>query len=286
MAYYLGIDVGSVSTKLVALEHDLTLAGSIYLPTAGNPKKALNRALQHIKAELPTDPIISGIAITGSGRQLASEIIPADIVKNEITCQAICSLEYDPDVQTVIEIGGQDSKLIVIRKGLVVDFGMNNVCAAGTGSFLSHQAHRLGMSVEEIGKVALMSKYPAKINATCTVFAESDMITKQQSGCSEADIVYGLCKALISSFRRSVIQSKPVMAPLLFQGGVAHNKGIQRALRDELGMEFYIHPHPELTGAIGAALLCAQNQTTTRRDFEEIMHSFSSQEEACNEKCI
>ena len=259
LIFFLGIDIGSVSTKLAVLDANNRLYAHCYLPTAGNPEKALMLGLRQVGTLLPKKASVSGVAITGSGRVLGAELISADMVKNEITCQAASALHFEPGTRTVIEIGGQDSKLIITRQGLVTDFGMNTVCAAGTGSFLDHQASRLGISFEEMNQLVLESESPATINATCTVFAESDMITRQQSGCSKTDIVYGLCKALVANFRRSVVQARPIVPPLVFQGGVAHNKGIRRALQEDLGIEPRVPPHPELTGATGAALLCALN---------------------------
>jgi len=256
LARYLGIDAGSISTKMVITGPYSVITASCYLPTAGNLPEALHRGLEQLESQLGEDSLIDGISVTGSGRRLAGEMLDAPIIKNEITCQMISALNFEPCVQTVVEIGGQDSKLIVVRRGLVADFSMNSVCAAGTGSFLDHQASRLNITLDEMSRLAEASRSPAAINATCTVFAESDMITRQQSGCRKEDIVYGLCKALVANFRRSVIQSKPVLAPVVFQGGVAHNRGIIRAFREEMGMDVIVPAFPELTGAHGAALLC------------------------------
>ncbi|MBN1368884.1 MAG: ATPase [Dehalococcoidaceae bacterium] len=261
MARYLGIDVGSISTKMVIAAPDNVIAAWCYLPTAGNPSEALRRGLERLETELGEDSSIDGIAVTGSGRKLTGEMLGAGIIKNEITCQMISALNFEPCVQTIVEIGGQDAKMIVVRRGLVADFSMNSVCAAGTGSFLDHQAARLNITLDEMSLLAEASRNPVTINATCTVFAESDMITRQQSGCRKEDIVYGLCKALVANFRRSVIQSKPVQVPVVFQGGVAHNRGIIRAFREEMGMDVIVPPFPELTGAHGAALLCMAEKT-------------------------
>lgn len=253
--YYMGVDIGSVSTKLVILNEGKNMVSGFCLPTAGNPAKALEAGLLKIQASVEPSREIGAVGVTGSGRKLAGELLGADIVKNEITCQAVSAIGLQPKVQTIIEIGGQDSKLIVIRNGLVVDFGMNTVCAAGTGSFLDHQALRLGLSLDEMSALAEKSQHPVTINATCTVFAESDMITHQQTGSGVEDIVYGLCKALVANFRRAVVQSRPIVSPVVFQGGVAFNMGIRRAFQQELGINLFVPERPELTGATGAALL-------------------------------
>jgi predicted CoA-substrate-specific enzyme activase len=177
------------------------------------------------------------------------------MVKNEITCQAVAALRYVPGVQTIIEIGGQDSKIIIIRDGVVTDFGMNTVCAAGTGSFLDHQAARLNMSIEELSRLALLGEAPVRIAGRCTVFAESDMVHKQQMGHRVEDIIYGLCQALVRNYLSDVGSGKDIRSPVVFQGGVAFNRGIVRALGEALGTEIIVPPHHEVMGAIGAALL-------------------------------
>jgi predicted CoA-substrate-specific enzyme activase len=204
------------------------------------------------------------VATTGSARYLAGVIVGADLVKNEITSHAVAALQYSPEVQTVIEIGGQDSKIIIIRDGVVTDFGMNTVCAAGTGSFLDHQALRLNMNIEEFSRRALDSQSPVRIAGRCTVFAESDMIHKQQMGHRIEDILYGLCQALVRNYLNNVGLGKEIKSPIVFQGGVAFNQAIVKALQEELGTEVIVPPHHEVMGAIGAALLVHEEVENNR----------------------
>ena len=182
MEAYLGVDIGSVSTKFAVLDSNDKLVTTIYLMTQGKPIAMVQQGLKQIKEQLPKDYAICGVATTGSARYLAGVILGADLVKNEITTHAVAALSHIPQVQTVLEIGGQDSKIILMRDGVVTDFGMNTVCAAGTGSFLDHQALRLSMNISEFSELALESKNPVRIAGRCTVFAESDMIHKQQMG--------------------------------------------------------------------------------------------------------
>ena len=254
MEHYLGIDVGSVSTKLAVLDPAGKLVASTYLPTQGTPVAAVREGLKQVIAQAPGADI-AAVAITGSGRELVSTVLKESLLKNEITAQAAAASFQQPDVRTVIEIGGQDSKIIMVRDGLVADFGMNTVCAAGTGSFLDHQARRLGLSLQDFGALALKSRAPAHVAGRCTVFAESEMIHQQQTGAGLEDIVYGLCKTLVHNYLTSVAAGKEIEPPVIFQGGVAHNPGIIRAFEEELGFKLIIPPHPEITGAIGAALL-------------------------------
>ena len=158
-----------------------------------------------------------GVGTTGSGRLLASTIVGADIVKNEITAHAVASMLINPSVQTVIEIGGQDSKIIIIRNGIVVDFAMNTVCAAGTGSFLDRQATRLNIPIQDFGKLALKSNTKVRIAGRCAVFAESDMVHKQQMGYKFEDIIWGLCRALVRNISTTTCKRKEIKEPSYFK---------------------------------------------------------------------
>jgi len=293
MEAYLGIDVGSVTTKFAVLDKSDELVADLYLPTQGKPIEMVQQGLKQLDRQLPQDVEICGLATTGSARYLAGVIVGADLVKNEITSHAVAALKYVPQVQTVIEIGGQDSKLIIIRDGVVTDFGMNTVCAAGTGSFLDHQALRLNMSIEELSQRALAGKMPVRIAGRCTVFAESDMIHKQQMGHPIADILYGLCQALVRNYLNNVGLGKEIKPPVVFQGGVAFNRAIVKALQEELGTEIIVPPHHEVMGAIGAALLVHEEIINSNRQskfkgfsISEIKyHTTSFICEACPNQC-
>jgi len=258
MEAYLGIDVGSITTKLAVLDKNDELVTHIYLLTQGKPIEMVQQGLKQIKQRLPKDVDICGVATTGSARYLAGVIVGADLVKNEITSQAVAALRYIPGVQTIIEVGGQDSKIIIVRESIVIDFGMNTVCAAGTGSFLDHQALRLNMNIEQFAQRALDSQTPVRIAGRCTVFAESDMIHKQQMGHRIEDILYGLCQALVRNYLNNVGLGKDIQPPIVFQGGVAFNQAIVKALQEELNTEVVVPPHHEVMGAIGAALLARE----------------------------
>jgi predicted CoA-substrate-specific enzyme activase len=255
---YLGIDVGSVSTNLAVIDQDGEVLCYQYLLTHGQPIQAVQSGLKEIFSCLPKEIEIRGVGTTGSARQLSGILVGADLVKNEITAHALAAIQFFPDVRTVIEIGGQDSKIIIIRDGLVIDFGMNTVCAAGTGSFLDQQAFRLGIPIEAFGEYALRSESAVRIAGRCTVFAESDMVHKQQMGCQLDDIIAGLCEALVRNYLNNVAKGKDIQRPILFQGGVAANLGIQRAFERELGTEIRVPKFYSVMGAIGSALLARE----------------------------
>ncbi len=257
--YHLGIDVGSVSTNLVLLDEDLKVCKKLYLRTQGQPIKSLKEGFRTLRREMDGDTNIISAGTTGSGRQLASVLCGADIEKNEITAHAVASLSIMPDVKTILEIGGQDSKIIIIRNGVVYDFAMNTVCAAGTGSFLDRQAARLNIHIADFGDLALRSKAPVRIAGRCAVFAESDMIHKQQTGHSTEDIANGLCQALVRNYINNLGKGKHIEAPIVFQGGVAANKGIVAAFERELGQNIIVPEHYDVMGAIGSAILAKEN---------------------------
>ncbi len=185
-------------------------------------------------------------------------MIGADEVRTEITAHATAAKTVCPGVRTVIDIGGQDSKVIFIRDGVSTGFNMNTVCAAGTGSFLDHQASRLGIAIEEFGDYALRARAPIKIAGRCGVFAESDLIHKQQLGYPPEDLVAGLCISLARNFLQNVARDpkgRKMRSPILFQGGVAANVGMKAAFEHLLGQELTVPEHFTVMGAWGAALL-------------------------------
>lgn len=260
---YLGIDVGSVTTKLTVLDEDAELVAHLYTRTLGKPVSVVQTGLQAISRELPADGEIAGVGVTGSARQLVGAVVGADLIKNEITAHAVGAAHYHPEVQTIIEIGGQDSKVILLRDGIVTDFAMNTVCAAGTGSFLDQQAFRLNLAIEQFGELALKSRSPVRIAGRCTVFAESDMIHKQQMGHPLEDILYGLCQALARNFLNNLCLGKEIHPLVVFQGGVAANQGMVRAFEEMLNTPVKVPPHHDIMGAIGVALLAREQHQYT-----------------------
>lgn len=257
-SYYLGIDVGSVSTNIILIDEKDSLIYKKYLRTQGKPIDMIKDGIRELSVSYGENTI-KGVGVTGSGRYLASIIVGSDVIKNEITCHAVATLNYNPNIRTIIEIGGQDSKIIIIRDGIVIDFAMNTVCAAGTGSFLDRQALRLGIDISEFGNMALKSKTPVRIAGRCAVFAESDMIHKQQLGHSQNDIIKGLSQALVRNYLSNVAKGKDIQGPIAFQGGVAANVGIREAFEMELGDKLIIPTNYDVMGAIGAAILGKEN---------------------------
>ena len=289
---YLGIDIGSVSTNVVVLDQNEKVLDTLYIRTQGKPIEAIKEGLAQIQKRLDKNLKVAGAGTTGSGRQLGGIMVGADAIKNEITAHGVAGLHYVPDVKTIIEIGGKDSKIILLRDGIIYDFAMNTVCAAGTGSFLDRQAERMGIPIEEFGTLALQSNNSVHIAGRCAVFAESDMIHKQQLGHNQEDIIRGLCEALVRNYLNNLGKGKEIHSPILFQGGVAANVGMRKAFEELLNCEIIVPEHADVMGAIGAALLAKREiQRKGRSRFKgfDIAHSDYSVKsfscEYCSNQC-
>ncbi|HME45920.1 MAG TPA: acyl-CoA dehydratase activase [Syntrophorhabdales bacterium] len=266
---YFGVDVGSISTNLVAIDEQRNVLAKRYLMTGGRPLEAVKRGLAEIGDEIGDCVEVVGVGTTGSGRYLTADFIGADIVRNEITAQAVAAISIDPTVDTIFEIGGQDSKYISIDDGVIVDFEMNKACAAGTGSFLEEQAERLGVSIkEEFEGLALKSRTPIKMGERCTVFIESDVIHHQQAGADIEDIAGGLCYSIVLNYLNKVVGDRRVGNNIFFQGGTAFNKGVVAAFEKVVEKPITVPSHHDVTGAIGVAILAMKERTWEKSGFK------------------
>ncbi|MBT9133044.1 2-hydroxyglutaryl-CoA dehydratase [candidate division NPL-UPA2 bacterium Unc8] len=262
---FLGIDVGSITTKIAIINEQDEIIVCSYAKTEGDPVRTIQAGLKEVSSVADATSKILSVGTTGSGRYLAGTLVGADTIKNEITAHAVAATVFLPEVQTVFEIGGQDSKIIIIRDGIATDFAMNTVCAAGTGSFLEHQALRLGIPIEDFGEYALRASSPVRIAGRCTVFAETDMVHKQQTGHNKENIIAGLCQALVRNYLNNVAKGKELLPPFVFQGGVAANLGIKSAFEQELEQKVIIPPNHIMMGAIGVAILAREELSGTTR---------------------
>lgn len=245
-----GIDSGSATTKAVLL-NDVKIVASVVLPTTFDLLSAAENAYKIVLTDAGIDRnSVSGVYATGYGR---NSIKFADKTISEITAHAMGVHYLYPDVSGIIDIGGQDSKVILVNDGRVTDFLMNDKCAAGTGKFLEYTAKALEVPLEELGPLALASEKPASITSMCTVFAESEVISLRARGFKKEDIAAGLIESIA---RRVAVMARQIglKQNLAFVGGVAKNAGIKVFLEKELGTTLYVPPEPQITGALGAAL--------------------------------
>ena len=247
-----GVDIGAATAKAVILDNSVVLASSV-IPTgysaAGAGEAVIKEALAKVAL---TSGDLGYIISTGYGRRSVS--FPHKAL-TEIICHAAGVSWLITQARTIIDIGGQDSKVIGLdEKGNVTNFVMNDKCAAGTGRFLEVMAGVLGIDISEMGPVSLLGQEPCQKSSTCTVFAESEMVSRRAEGRSREDIIAGIHKAMA---RRVTIMGAPVgfKREIVFTGGVAKNVGIKKALEDEIKLEILIPDEPQIIGALGAALL-------------------------------
>jgi predicted CoA-substrate-specific enzyme activase len=296
---YLGIDIGSVSTNLVVIDAEGNLLKEIYLRTQGRPIEVVDRGLKEIEAELGDALDIRGVGTTGSGRELIGELVGADTVNDEITAHKtgsmhVCKQMGMETVDTIFEIGGQDSKFIRIDKGVVVDFTMNEACAAGTGSFLEEQAEKLGISIkEEFARLALDSTNPARLGERCTVFMERDVTGLMHKGAAVGDLAAGLAYSVALNYLNRVVRGRKIGKVIFFQGGTAYNDAVAAAFSGILGKRIIVPPHNGVIGAIGMALIARDRmkdagQPSRFRGYDLARVNFTTREfvcQACSNYC-
>lgn len=282
---YIGIDIGSISTKGVVIDENNAFLAESYLWTEGNPGQATKNVLHELKGQVDLDKYeIVAAGTTGSARKLVGTMIGAAVIKNEITAHAVGTTTLHPDVRTILEIGGQDSKIICVENGVAVDYAMNTLCAAGTGAFLSSQAHRLGVAVEAFGQIALSAKRAAPVAARCTVFAESDLVHKLQVGYPRDEIIAGLCKAVATNYLNNVAKGKKIISPVVFQGGVSKNAGVVKMFEQELSLPVIVDETGHLMGAFGIAVLARESGKYRPFSFDVADMEFTTREVTCG-KC-
>jgi len=253
---WIGLDVGSTSTKAVLLDGEtLQIVDHEYQFTNREPINAIKRVVTEIVSRHPGKKIIGG-ATTGSGRRLARALLDAPLAVDEISCQVMGCMLTDPSVRSIIEIGGQDSKFISLDKfGVPSWFNMNSICSAGTGAFLSSAAREFKVPIEGLGSCARSAECSVTITGRCGVFAESDIVSKQQAGYPVNSIVKGMCKALSQNYLSNVCRSKKLDGPVMFTGAVALNEGVVDAFSELIGQDVAVHPNQRISGALGAAFM-------------------------------
>jgi predicted CoA-substrate-specific enzyme activase len=269
MRAYLGIDIGSISTNLVLINENKKVITKRYLPTAGRPIEAVKKGLLEIYEEVGDQIDILGVGTTGSGRYMIGELVGADIIKNEITAQATAALEIDANVDTIFEIGGQDSKYISIENGAVIDFAMNKVCAAGTGSFLEEQAEKLGIDIKlDFARLAAEADQPTPLGDRCTVFIESELNNWLQKGDSKQNLTAGLAESIVKNYLNKVVENRKIGMNIFFQGGVAFNQAVVKAFKKLIGKNVTIPTHHEVTGAVGIAIIAMKEKNWEKSKFK------------------
>jgi predicted CoA-substrate-specific enzyme activase len=256
--YILGLDVGSTTTKAVLLRTDTSeITAGVYLRTSGDPIGASRRCYREILKQIPPGctPIIIGVGTTGSGRQIAGLHAQTPGIVNEIVAHAAAAVFFDPEVETIFEIGGQDAKYTFITNRVASDYAMNEACSAGTGSFLEEACREaLGIDTEEIGDIALGSSSAPNFSDQCSAFISSDIKTAVQEGIPKEDIIAGVVYSVCQNYLNRVKGARPVGRKIFMQGGVCYNRSVPVAMAALCGREIIVPPEPGLMGAFGVAL--------------------------------
>ncbi|WP_094228353.1 acyl-CoA dehydratase activase [Methanolobus psychrotolerans] len=265
---YLGVDVGSTSTNLVLIDEKSNMIAYIYLKTLGDPIKAVVEGLKDLGKEHGDRVNVIGVGVTGSGRHMIAKLIGADLIKDEITAQAKAAVSIDSSVDTVFEIGGQDSKYISLNGGMVTDFQMNKICAAGTGSFIEEQANRFDIDIDDFGKIALKGNKPVYLGERCTVFIETSIAAHLAGGTLMEDITSGLCYSIAKNYLNRVVGHKKIGNRIFLQGGIAHNQGVINAFRVLTCKDIVVPPFFSVTGAYGAAVLTKEGIQQAKTTFK------------------
>lgn len=266
---YMGIDIGSISTKGVIIDEYDNIIASCYLYTEGNPIKAVKDVVNNMREEIDLNKYqVVSVGTTGSARKLIGTMLGAGTIKNEITAHAVGTIRMYPDVRTIFEIGGQDSKITLVNNGIVTDYAMNTLCAAGTGAFISSLAKRLNVDIEDVSRVAFSSRNRVNIAARCTVFAESDLIHKIQAGYKKEDIIAGVCRAIATNYINNVAKGKKIVSPIVFNGGVSKNEAVVRAFEEVTGEKIIVPKNSHLMGAFGIAVMARESKKESVFNFD------------------
>jgi len=267
----LGVDIGSVSTKaalITEVDGKVHILASYYRRTDGDPLAAVRDVIGRIKQQVDDTGFTIGEIVagtTGSGRYLTGDYLGADVIKNEITAQAHGARAFMPEVESILEIGGQDSKYIRLDGDVIVDFEMNKACAAGTGAFLEKQAARLGLDITAFGPTALRATRPPDLDWTCTVFSESAAVYYQQNNVPIEDLCAGICLASGKNYLSKNVANREMSDKVAFQGAVAFNQGMVAAFETILGRPIVVPPHPHITGAVGVASIALRERPANSR---------------------
>ncbi|MBN2536408.1 MAG: hypothetical protein JXB88_26225 [Spirochaetales bacterium] len=252
----IGLDVGSTTTKAVILRiKDNSILGSVYLRTNGNPVKASRNCYAGLLAQIPEKIEITGLGVTGSGRQIAGLHALTKGIINEIVAHATAATYFDPEVDTIFEIGGQDAKYTYIVNKIPADYAMNEACSAGTGSFLEEAAYEsLKVDVTNIAPIAMKAKNPPNFNDQCAAFISSDIKTAFQENISQEDVIAGLVYSICINYINRVKGTRTTGKKIFMQGGVCYNRAIPCAMAGITGKKIIVPPEPGLMGAFGVAL--------------------------------
>lgn len=266
---YMGIDVGSVFVKGVIIDEYDNIITSYLTQTAGNPIVAVKEVILKLKNDINLEHYkVVSVGVTGSARKLIGSMLNGQVIKNEITALSVGTIRLYPDVKTIIDIGGEDSKIIVVNNGVVVDYAINTSCNAGCGSFIDSLVRRINIDYSSVSDLALKGKNNINVKNSCMIFAESDLIHKIQEGYKVEDVLAGACNAVCQNFLNSVKKGKKVMAPIVFSGGISKNLYIVKYLEKILGEKIIVNKNSQLMCAFGIAIMAKNSNIRSEFSFD------------------
>ncbi len=254
MATFLGIDCGSVSLKF-ALVSDGQVLSKVYLRNTG----LIPTVKQGLELLNLDGTAIDAVGVTGSGKEFVKALVSADYVDSEIIAHFTATLKKYPDARTILDVGGEDSKLILVKNGNLTAFQMNRDCGGGTGAMIEAIATRLGVKIEDVGRIALESSAPANLPGKCGIFAQSAVVSELNKGRAVSDILMGVCRALVGNYLAVLARGKRLWPPVVFQGATAQNQALVKCFEDALGHEIIVPEDCKFMGAIGIAELTKES---------------------------
>lgn len=266
---YMGIDVGSMYVKGVIIDEYDNIISSYCTDTLGNPINSVKKVILTMKEDIDLEKYkVVAVGVTGSARKLISAFLDGQVVKNEITALSVGVIRWYPNVKTIIDIGGEEAKIVIVKDGVVVDYAMNSSCDAGAGLFINSLARRLGIKLFEVPEIALSSKKKINITNRCMVFAESDFINKIQEGYMKEDVIAGACYAVAQNYVNGVAKGKKILEPIVFTGGVSKNLAVVKNLEEILDSKIIVNKNSYLMAAFGIALMARNSGIEKEFNFD------------------
>ena len=266
---YMGIDIGSIMTKGVIIDGYDNIITSACLYTRGKPVEVVKKVINEMQKDIDLDNYqVVGVGTTGSARRLIGLMLGASVIQNEVKAISLGTIRKYPAVRTILEIGGQDSKVILVNNEKIIDYGISSSCMAGTGAFIESLAKRLDLEVSDIGRLALKSKKRIDITGRCMVFAETDIVNKLQSGYKLDDVLAGVCHGVAMGYVNNLIKGKKVKEPIVFNGALGKNPMIIKYLEEVLGERVIVDKNAHLMGALGVAIMARESKEEKVFNFE------------------
>lgn len=265
----MGIDVGSNYTKGVIIDKYNNIMSSYCIETFSDPVKAVKKVICKMREDIDLDKYrVVSVGVCGFAKRLVGTFLNSQVIRNEITAVVTSVVRIYPDVGSIIDIGGEDSKLIIINNGNIVDTVINTACSAGCGNFISQISKKMNVSMDEFSHICFKKVHNINLTTRCMVYAESDLINKLKEGYSKNDILFAICKMVSKNYVNGVCKGKKIKEPIVFAGGVSKNTTIVKCIEKELDKKILVHKNSHLFGCIGVAILARESKIEKEFNFD------------------